>query len=171
MRRASIVIAVVATGVYACQRDWAALHKRIDNHRQHDQGHKKRDLAVEYPPSLTEHESILVNSFDSKDLDSWSYYYTHGDHLGTHNRSMAEWTKDRWADSGWDAHVEEYWIWYTAPIETTLKLNRPDGSVHEVSLIEDMLDEDSTTSYPNRIPAYHAMSGSGNVSAEYVYVG
>jgi N-acetylated-alpha-linked acidic dipeptidase len=43
--------------------------------------------------------------------------------------------------------------------------------VHEVSLIEDMLPEDPTTSYPNRIPAYHAMSASGNVSAEYVYVG
>jgi hypothetical protein len=64
-----------------------------------------------------------------------------------------------------------FWIWYTAPIHTSLTLNRADGSVHEVSLIEDMLDEDSTTSYPNRIPAYHAMSASGNVTAEYVYVG
>ncbi|KAI8243490.1 putative glutamate carboxypeptidase [Colletotrichum sp. SAR 10_77] len=84
---------------------------------------------------------------------------------------MAEWTQEQWTNAGWDAHIEEYWIWYTAPLETTLKLNRPDGSVHEVSLIEDMLEEDSTTSYPNRIPAYHAMSGSGNISAEYVYVG
>ncbi|KAI8184528.1 putative glutamate carboxypeptidase [Colletotrichum sp. SAR 10_86] len=171
MRRTFLAAGAVLTGVYACQRDWAALHKRINDHKHHDHGHKKRDLAVEYPPSLTEHESILVNSFDSKALDDWSYYYTHGDHLGGHNRTMAEWTQEQWTNAGWDAHIEEYWIWYTAPLETTLKLNRPDGSVHEVSLIEDMLEEDSTTSYPNRIPAYHAMSGSGNISAEYVYVG
>ncbi|KAI8245676.1 putative glutamate carboxypeptidase [Colletotrichum sp. SAR 10_99] len=171
MRRNLLAAGAVLTGVYACQRDWAALHKRINDHKHHDHGHKKRDLAVEYPPSLTEHESILVNSFDSKALDDWSYYYTHGDHLGGHNRTMAEWTQEQWTNAGWDAHIEEYWIWYTAPLETTLKLNRPDGSVHEVSLIEDMLEEDSTTSYPNRIPAYHAMSGSGNISAEYVYVG
>ncbi|KAF5506389.1 putative glutamate carboxypeptidase [Colletotrichum siamense] len=171
MRRTFLAAGAVLTGVYACQRDWAALHKRISDHKHHDHGHKKRDLAVEYPPSLTEHESILVNSFDSKALDDWSYYYTHGDHLGGHNRTMAEWTQEQWTNAGWDAHIEEYWIWYTAPLETTLKLNRPDGSVHEVSLIEDMLEEDSTTSYPNRIPAYHAMSGSGNISAEYVYVG
>ncbi|KAK1466676.1 peptidase family M28 [Colletotrichum cuscutae] len=128
-------------------------------------------MAVEYPPSLTEYESILVNSFDSKSLDEWSHYYTSGDHLGGHNRTLAEWTQQKWIDAGWDASIEEYWIWYTAPLETTLTLNRPDGSVHNVSLIEDMLEEDPTTSYPNRILAYHAMSGSGNISAEYVYVG
>ncbi|KAH9907461.1 peptidase family M28 [Xylariomycetidae sp. FL2044] len=152
----------------ACQRDWDALHQRMHEHR--GQPHTKR-TAVEFPPVLTETESILVNSFDSKSIDSWSYYYTHGDHLGGHNYTMAEWTMDRWNEAGFNATIEEYWIWYTAPIETSLRLNRPDGSVHEVSLIEDMLAEDSTTSYPNRIPAYHAMSASGDAVAEYVYVG
>ncbi|OHW89785.1 peptidase family M28 protein [Colletotrichum incanum] len=171
MRRTLLAVVIAATGIYACQRDWDALNRRINRHSHHDHGHKKRDLAVEYPPSLTEYETILVNSFDSKSLDEWSHYYTSGDHLGGHNRTQAEWTQQKWIDAGWDASIEEYWIWYTAPLETTLRLNRPDGSVHDVSLIEDMLEEDPTTSYPNRIPAYHAMSGSGNISAEYVYVG
>ncbi|KAK1718279.1 peptidase family M28 [Colletotrichum lupini] len=171
MRQTLLSLALTATSVYACQRDWAALNRRIKSHSHHDHGHKKRDMAVNYPPSLTEYESILVNSFDSKSLDEWSHYYTSGDHLGGHNRTLAEWTQQKWIDAGWDASIEEYWIWYTAPLETTLTLNRPDGSVHNVTLIEDMLEEDPTTSYPNRIPAYHAMSGSGNISAEYVYVG
>ncbi|GKT58363.1 vacuolar protein sorting-associated protein 70 [Colletotrichum tofieldiae] len=171
MRGTLLAVVVAATGIYACQRDWDALNRRINSHSHHDHGHKKRDLAVEYPPSLTDYETILVNSFDSKSLDEWSHYYTSGDHLGGHNRTQAEWTQQKWIDAGWDASIEEYWIWYTAPLETTLRLNRPDGSIHDVSLIEDMLEEDPTTSYPNRIPAYHAMSGSGNISAEYVYVG
>ncbi|TDZ40085.1 putative glutamate carboxypeptidase [Colletotrichum spinosum] len=171
MRRQSLLFGIAITGAHACMRDWDNLERRIASHKHHAHGHKKRDLAVAYPPALTEQESVLVNSFDSKALDDWSHYYTRGDHLGGHNRSQAEWTRDQWAAAGWTASIEEYWIWYTAPLESALTLNRPDGSVHNVSLIEDMLDEDSTTSYPNRIPAYHAMSGSGNISAEYVYVG
>ncbi|CAJ2508116.1 Uu.00g093020.m01.CDS01 [Anthostomella pinea] len=168
MRYALLALGLAARNSFACQRDWAGLHKRI--HKHQGRSHTKRHF-VEFPPSLTETESILVNSFDSKSIDSWSYYYTHGDHLGGHNYSMAEWTMDHWNDAGFNATIQEFWIWYTALIETALKLNRPDGSIHEVSLIEDMLAEDPTTSYPNRIPAYHAMSASGNVSAEYVYVG
>lgn len=37
--------------------------------------------------------------------------------------------------------------------------------------MEEVLAEDDTSSYPNLIPAYHAMSASGTVTAEYVYVG
>ncbi|KAF6810755.1 peptidase family M28 [Colletotrichum musicola] len=172
MRLNLLSISALAATAYACTRDWDALHRRIASHKHHhDHGHKKRDTGLEYPPPLTAHESILVNSFDSKSLDSWSRYYTHGDHLGGHNRSQAEWTREQWAAAGWDVHVEEYWIWYTAPLESSLRLKRSDGSVYDVSLIEDVLEEDETTGYPGRIPAYDAMSGSGNVSAEYVYVG
>ncbi|KFA54291.1 hypothetical protein S40293_04836 [Stachybotrys chartarum IBT 40293] len=168
MRFFAFYLLGVAPLIHACQRDWDGLHRRISKHAGHS--HAKRQ-EVEYPPVLTEVESILVNSLDSRSLDSWSYYYTHGDHLGGHNRSMAEWTMDQWSAAGFDTRIEEFWIWYTAPLHTSLRLNRPDGTFHDVSLIEDMLEEDSTTSYPNRIPAYHAMSASGNVSAEYVYVG
>lgn len=154
---------------YACQRDWDALHRRIHQHQAHNK-HAKR-AEVEYPPALTETETILVNSFDNKSLSDWSYYYTHGDHLGSHNKSMAEWTAQKWKDAGFDSWLAEYPIWYTYPEHSSLTLIRADGTTHEANLVEDVLAEDDTSSYPNLIPAYHAMSGSGNVTAEYVYVG
>lgn len=154
---------------YACQRDWDALHRRMHQHQGHNK-HAKR-AEVEYPPALTESETILINSFDNKSLSDWSYYYTHGDHLGSHNKSMAEWTAQKWKDAGFDAWLAEYPIWYTYPEHSSLTLIRADATTHEANLVEDVLAEDDTSSYPNLIPAYHAMSGSGNVTAEYVYVG
>lgn len=168
MLRQIITLLTLLVAVKACMRDWDALGHRMS---KHDHSSFSKRQVPEYPPILTEVESILVNSFDSKSLDDWSYYYTHGDHLGGHNKTMAEWTAQQWVSAGLNASLAEYWIWATAPIESSLRLSRADGSTHDVSLIEDVLEEDETTSYPNRIPAYHAMSGSGNVTAEYVYVG
>jgi N-acetylated-alpha-linked acidic dipeptidase len=154
---------------YACQRDWDALDRRIHQHYSFN-NHAKR-AAVDYPPSLSDVETVLVNSFDNKSISDWSYYYTHGDHLGSHNKSMAEWTAQKWRDAGFDAYLAEYPIWVTYPEQSSLKLIRPDGSTHKANLVEDVLAEDDTSSYPNLIPAYHGMSASGNVTAEYVYVG
>ncbi|CAA9963830.1 Glutamate carboxypeptidase 2 [Pyrenophora teres f. maculata] len=155
---------------HACQRDWDALSRRIHQHAPYSK-HSKRS-SVSYPPVLTPTESILVNSFDNTSLAEWSYYYTHGDHLGSHNKSMAEWTAEKWRNAGFDdAWLAEYPIWYTYPEHSRLRLLRPDGSVHEANLVEDVLAQDDTSGYPNLIPAYHAMSASGNVTAEYVYVG
>ncbi|KAF2654298.1 Zn-dependent exopeptidase [Lophiostoma macrostomum CBS 122681] len=155
--------------VYACQRDWDTLYRRIHQHRAQSK-HAKR-AEVEYPPALAEIESILVNSFDNKSISDWSYYYTHGDHLGGHNKTMAEWTAQKWRDAGIDAHLAEYPIWVTYPEHSSLIFIRPDGSTREANLVEDVLAQDDTSSYPNVIPAYHGMSASGNVTAEYVYVG
>ena len=162
-------IVLLSALAYACQRDWDALHRRIHQHASYNR-HAKRSV-VTYPPSLSETESILVNSFDNKSISDWSYYYTHGDHLGSHNKSMAEWTRQKFEDAGFDSWLAEYPIWYTYPEHSSLTLIRPDGSTHEANLVEDVLEEDDTSSYPNLIPAYHAMSASGNVTAEYVYVG
>lgn len=170
MTRILSSLVLLGTFAHACQRDWDALDRRI--HHQHDSHnrHSKR-AEVAYPPVLSEIESVLVNSFDNKSISDWSYYYTHGDHLGSHNKSMAEWTAQKWRDAGFDAWLEEFPIWYTYPEHSSLTLIRPNGSRHEANLVEDVLEEDDTSSYPNLIPAYHAMSASGNVTAEYVYVG
>jgi len=155
---------------HACQRDWEALSRRIHQHAPSSKHHKRS--PVPYPPVLTPTESVLVNSFDKTSLAEWSYYYTHGDHLGSHNKTMAEWTAQKWRSAGFDdAYLAEYPIWYTYPEHSRLRLIRPDGSVHEANLVEDVLVQDDTSGYPNLIPAYHAMSASGNVTAEYVYVG
>lgn len=160
-------VALVAGLAYACQKDWDALDKR---HKHQDHRHAKR-ADVQYPPALTETESILVNSFDNTSISDWSYYYTHGDHLGSHNKTMAEWTAQKWRDAGFDSRIEEFPIWVTYPEHSSLTLIRPDNTTHKANLVEDVLAEDDTSSYPNVIPAFHAMSASGNVTAEYVYVG
>lgn len=154
----------------ACQRDWSSLHARIA-HNAASNPFSKRSSPV-YPPPLTDIESQLLNSFDSTSLSSWSSYYTHGDHLGSHNISMAEWTAEKWKQAGLDeVKIVEYPIWYTYPQKSELRLLRVDGSVHEARLVEDVLVEDETSGYPGLIPAYHAMSASGNVKGEFVYVG
>ena len=168
MARTLTSLLLLGALAYACQRDWDALHRRAHFHAHSN--HAKR-AAVEYPPTLTEFESILVNSFDNKSISDWSYYYTHGDHLGSHNKTMAEWTAQKWRDAGFDAHLAEYPIYVTYPKHSSLTLIRPDGTRHQANFNEDVLAEDETSSYPNRIPAYHGMSGSGNVTAQYVYVG
>jgi N-acetylated-alpha-linked acidic dipeptidase len=169
MPRFAVSLIFLSALVYACQRDWDTLHRRIHQNRAQSK-HAKR-AEVEYPPALSEIESILVNSFDNKSISDWAYYYTHGDHLGGHNKSMAEWTAQKWRDAGIDAQLAEYPIWVTYPERSSLTLIRPDGSTNEANLVEDVLAQDDTSSYPNVIPAYHGMSASGNVTAEYVYVG
>jgi hypothetical protein len=56
--------------------------------------------ATNFPPILDDKETILVNSFDNTSISDWSYYYTHGLHLAGKNRSMAQWTADKWSEYG-----------------------------------------------------------------------
>ena len=165
MQSSRLLLLCFAAYANACLRDFGLGNSALKKHG------RIAKRAMEYPPVLSEVESILVNSFDNSSISDWSYYYTHGDHLGGHNRSMAEWTAARWAENGFSASLAEYNVHVTYPQESSLSLTYPNGSVYSANLIEEVLAEDDTTSYPNRIPAYHAMSGSGNVTAEYVYVG
>ncbi|KAF5024371.1 hypothetical protein F66182_3558 [Fusarium sp. NRRL 66182] len=172
MSRALSACLVAAACVYACLPDKSELESL--GARRHARAprsqHLKRDV-VAFPPVLTDVETILVNSFDNNSIADWALYYTSGYRLAGHNRSQAEWTQKKWIDLGWESWIDEYWIWYTEPIESTLQLNRPDGSSHAVQRLEDRLDVDPQTQSSSEKPAYHALSGSGNVSAEYVYVG
>ncbi|KAM0212602.1 hypothetical protein ACHAQI_004557 [Fusarium lateritium] len=172
MSKALSACLVAAACVFACLPDKDELaHLRARRHaREPRSRHLKRDV-VPYPPVLTETESILVNSFDNNSVSDWSLYYSSGYRLAGHNRSQAEWTQQKWIDVGWESWIDEYWIWYTEPIESTLKLNRPDGSSHQVQRLEDALEVDPQTNNPHEQPAYHALSGSGRVTAEYIYVG
>ena len=46
-----------------------------------------------------------------------------------------------------------------------------DGSTFNPTLEEDVLAEDDTTGFENRIPTFHGYSASGAAEAEFVYVG
>ena len=45
------------------------------------------------------------------------------------------------------------------------------GTTKEINLIEDVLAEDETSGYPNRLPSFHGYSSTGKAEAEFVYVG
>ncbi|KAK2756239.1 hypothetical protein FQN54_005647 [Arachnomyces sp. PD_36] len=131
----------------------------------------KRGEAAEFPPTLTDHEAILLNSFDNNTVSDWSYYYTHGLHLAGTNRSMVQWTADMWTGFGVPSSLAEYEVYLDYPISQNLSLSLPGKDKWTADLDEDVLKEDDTTSYPNSVPSFHGYSGTGDAEAEYVYVG
>ncbi|KAI4637831.1 hypothetical protein J4E83_000649 [Alternaria metachromatica] len=62
-------------------------------------------------------------------------------------------------------------VYLDYPVHRALSLDYGNGSMYHATLEEEVLDEDETTGDADRIPAFHGYSGSGNASAEYVYVG
>ncbi|EZF70966.1 hypothetical protein H105_06876 [Trichophyton soudanense CBS 452.61] len=122
-------------------------------------------------PHLSKYESMLINSFDNTTVDSWAYYYTHGIHIAGTNQSMAQWTADKWTEFGIPSSLVSYDVYLNYPVSHSLSLTHADGTTWEASLVEDVLKEDETSSYPDRIPTFHGYSASGEATAEYVYVG
>ncbi|KAF2203844.1 transferrin receptor ectodomain, apical domain-containing protein [Delitschia confertaspora ATCC 74209] len=131
----------------------------------------KREEKVAFPPVWDDAEQILLNSFNNITIDQWSYYYTHGAHLAGTNKTMAQWTADRWAEFGWTSRLDEYYVYLNYPVSHSMQLSYSNGSTFTPSLEEAVLAEDETSSYSNRIPTFNGYSASGNASSEYVYIG
>lgn len=121
--------------------------------------------------ALTPEETTLVEAISNTTISEWSYYYTHGAHLAGQNLTMAEWTADRWRENGWNSSIVSYDVFLKNPVNKSLSLTYSDGSIYQPSLEEAVLEQDDTTSYPNRIPTFHGYSASGSADAEFVYIG
>ncbi|GAB7360677.1 hypothetical protein MBLNU230_g0556t1 [Neophaeotheca triangularis] len=132
---------------------------------------KRQNETMAPGSTLDENESVLSNAVDPASLNSSSYYYSHGDGVAGRNRSMAQWTADRWSEGGFDSYLVEYNVYLNYPVSKNLSLHYANGSTFLPQLEEDILEEDSVTSYPNRIPTFHGFSATGSVEAEYIYVG
>ncbi|KAI9849606.1 MAG: hypothetical protein M1837_002731 [Sclerophora amabilis] len=161
--KTAIILTVASLLTDACTRDH--LQKRSFG------GEKLVKRQAAFPPTLTEQESVLVDSFDNASISDWSYFYTHGAHVAGTNRTMAQWTADRWSENGIPSSLATYNVYLNYPVSHALSLSYPNGSTHTAALEEDVLSEDDVTSYPNRIPTFHGYSATGEASAEYVYVG
>ncbi|CAN9449632.1 unnamed protein product [Alternaria sp. RS040] len=85
--------------------------------------------------------------------------------------SAAQWTADKWSEYGFTSRLDEYYVFLNYPVSNSLQLTYSNGSTYTPTLMEDVLAEDETTSYPNSVPVFHGYSFTGNASAEYVYVG
>ncbi|KAH8730416.1 N-acetylated-alpha-linked acidic dipeptidase-like protein 2 [Phaeosphaeriaceae sp. PMI808] len=153
-----------AIGAQACQREREFVH-----HAHHYV--KRQSTQAPFPPVLDANEQILLNSFDNTSIAEWSYYYTHGEHIAGHNKTIAQWTANKWTEFGFKSRLDEYLVYLNYPLSNSLVLSYPNGSTYKPTLIEDVLAEDPTTGYPNRVPSFHGYSFTGNASAEYVYVG
>lgn len=129
---------------------------------------KKQDTPLSL---LSPEETILVDSISNTTIAQWSYYYTHGAHLAGKNLSMAEWTAERWRESGWNSSIVSYDVYLNYPVNKSLILTYSNGSTYQPLLEEAVLSEDETTSYPNRIPTFHGYSASGSADSEFVYIG
>lgn len=166
----------LTTFCQACQRDFA---DQYYNSRLGDNLHLDSRANEPFPPTWTNEERILHTSFGATEIDEWSSYYTHGDHVAGRNKSMAEHTAQKWNGNGIATEIVEYEVYLNYPEAQSLVLTIGNGSANttsgttnfEAQMYEDKLVADETTEYPNSLPSFHGYSASGNVSAEYVYVG
>ena len=156
-----------AAVVYACQREWYL--PLGHTHKHQSTLHKRQEAA--FPPVLTEQETLLVNSFDNNTIDDWSYYYTHENKLAGLGKAAAQWTADRWAEFGFESHLAEYHVYLSHPVSASLEIDYGNGTKSDISLVEPVLPEDDVTGRPDEQPTFHGYSASGDVEAEYVYVG
>jgi N-acetylated-alpha-linked acidic dipeptidase len=104
----SSLLLLAAIGAEACQREFAF---KSDSHLHV----KRQDTNATFPPVLTPNEQILIDSFDNTSISEWSYYYTHGNHIAGLNKSMAQWTADKWAEYGFTSRLDEYCMIVYAP--------------------------------------------------------
>lgn len=119
-------------------------------------------------------QQVLLNTPSAAKAREWSEYYTAGPHLGGKNLSQALWTLEKWKEFGIeDTSLASYDIYLNYPQEHRLALLKKSGEGTEVTfeatLEEDVLEDDPTSSLPDRVPAFHGYSASGNVTAQYVY--
>lgn len=148
----------------ACQRDF-----HLEGRHTHRPPVARR--AAEFPPVLTPHETILVNSFDNNSIDDWAQYYGHQNKLAGLGKDAAIWTRDRWAANGFKASLSEYEVYLSYPQHQALSIKYSNGTSKDVQIQEPALPEDDVTGRPDRVPTFHGYSASGSVSAEYIYVG
>lgn len=160
------LLAALAHLTRACQRE-----PRNRDHSHQYQSNLAPRQDIQFPPVWTKEEFILHTSFSNTELDTWSSYYTHRNHIAGKNKSMAEDTAKKWTDNGVPSSLVKYEVLLDYPVEQALVLKWPNGNTYEVQMYEDVLDEDKTTGYEGQTPGFHGYSASGKVEAEYVYIG
>ncbi|KAJ5538866.1 Peptidase M28 [Penicillium frequentans] len=119
-------------------------------------------------------QEILLETPSAAKAREWSSYYTAGPHLAGKNLSQALWTMEKWQEFGVeDTSLATYEIYLNYPVDHRLallkKLDDQTEVTFEATLEEDVLEEDPTSSLPDRVPVFHGYSASGNVTAQFVY--
>ncbi|KAH8700414.1 putative peptidase, M28 family [Talaromyces proteolyticus] len=119
-------------------------------------------------------QAVLQETPTAEKIEEWSRYYTAGPHLAGRNFSQVLWTQEKWKEFGVeDTTIASYDVYINYPQDHRLALLKQTADNYEITfeatLEEDVLDEDSTSGLPDRVPTFHGYSASGNVTAPYVY--
>lgn len=119
---------------------------------------------------------VLLETPSADKAREWSKYYTAGAHLAGKNFSQADWTREKWESFGVSSSIATYDVYINYPVDHSLSLLKKakKGSswdvAFEASLVEDVLEDDPSTSSKDSIPTFHGYSASGNVTGQFVYV-
>lgn len=160
-----LTLAALASSVSACHHDFNVVARHT-----HRQALSKRN--EQWPPVLDDAETVLVNSFDNVTIDDWSRYYGYQDKLAGYGKEAAQWTADKFAESGFDARLNEYHVYFRYPLSASLRFTGADGVREEVNLKEPVLLDDDATSFDViSQQTFLGYSPSGSAEAEYIYAG
>lgn len=154
----------LATAVSACSKDFV-----FEKRHTHRQPITKRN--DQWPPVLTEQETLLANAFDNVTIDEWSDYYGHQNKLAGLGLEAAEWTRDRWTEFGFESYLNEYQVYLSYPMKQELSVTWADRTTENVNLVEEAVEGDDVTAWEENQPTFHGYSASGKVTGEYFYVG
>lgn len=98
------------------------------------------------------------------------YDYTHSPHLTGEGDDLTQYTIDKFKEFGFKPYKEKYQVWYNKHVDNGVSLiNSQDEVIYTPSLLEDELNEDRAANNTITIPAFHAYSANGNVTAKYIY--
>ncbi|KAL6904632.1 hypothetical protein GGI43DRAFT_397708 [Trichoderma evansii] len=168
---ASVLLCGFATFLLHALYIWPSWQDHRHRHPHHGHhGHKGKRLSHE---AL---QKILLDTPSSEKAEEWSRYYTAGAHLAGKNYSQAEWTKERWEEWGIKSSIVAYDVYINYPSDHSVSLLEKSSDTKtwdvafKASLVEDVLEEDPTTSAEDKIPTFHGYSASGNVTGSFVYV-
>lgn len=149
---------------------------RQPRHWHDDKSYQVSSTSITYE----ELQQILLDTPKAAKAREWSKYYTSGPHVAGTNKSQVTWTQEKWQEFGIESEVISYDVYLNYPRGHRLALYEKKKGENsdvdelkikfEASLEEDVLEEDETTGFANRIPTFHGYSAYGNVTAPYVYV-
>ncbi len=83
-------------------------------------------------------------------------------------KAVAEYALAQFKEWGLDAHIEEFDALLPYPTTRSLEMTSP--THYRAQLKEPSIDGDPTTAQSGQLPSYNAYSGSGDVTAQLVYV-
>lgn len=125
--------------------------------------------------NLTELTDAYLNVLKHSNLaGDWSKKYTSEPHLAGTNYGLVEFTAQKFEEYGFESKIEAYNSYINYPgTGNTVKLLKPHKNefkvIYQPTLVEDVLEEDPTTSGDDLIPAFHGYSANGNVTGPIVF--